>query len=259
VVHARNTGADSANAIHHDDVARRYGFNGGLVPGVTVYAYMVPAPVGSWGVPWLKKGSMTARFHKPFYDGDDVHIEAKGDRLDQQVVALNAARETCAIAGVHWIHDETPPNPSKYERGDLPDPVPPATEEALAAMTRLGSIHLTLSDEVVEAFLTGIDEPMDLYRRERIAHPAHLLWMCNSILAANVTLGPWIHVQSDCSHFDVAHWGERLEARGRVDSLYEKKGHKFVDLDVAIFGDRDRPLMRVRHVAIYEPAQVGRL
>ena len=34
---ARNPAAESENRIHADDVARRYGFRGGLVPGVIVY------------------------------------------------------------------------------------------------------------------------------------------------------------------------------------------------------------------------------
>ena len=37
---AHNNAADSANKIHDDRVASQYGFRGGLVPGVTVYAYM---------------------------------------------------------------------------------------------------------------------------------------------------------------------------------------------------------------------------
>ena len=39
-VRAFNTAAASENKIHDDTVARRFGFSGGLVPGVEVYAYM---------------------------------------------------------------------------------------------------------------------------------------------------------------------------------------------------------------------------
>ena len=35
-VRARNAATNSEDKIHPDDVARRYGFEGGLVPGVTV-------------------------------------------------------------------------------------------------------------------------------------------------------------------------------------------------------------------------------
>ncbi len=35
--------------MHDDTVARKFGFSGGLVPGVDVLAYMVHPPVAHWG------------------------------------------------------------------------------------------------------------------------------------------------------------------------------------------------------------------
>ena len=51
---AWNPVPDSENRIHSDEGARQYGFRGGLVPGVTVSAYLIhPAWVGfePWGFP----------------------------------------------------------------------------------------------------------------------------------------------------------------------------------------------------------------
>ena len=49
-VSAYNTAAASDNKIHDDCVARRFGFRGGLVPGVEkVYAYMAHMPVARCG------------------------------------------------------------------------------------------------------------------------------------------------------------------------------------------------------------------
>jgi len=47
-VSAFNTAVTSENKIHDDDVARRFGFTGALVPGVEVYAYMAHMPVARW-------------------------------------------------------------------------------------------------------------------------------------------------------------------------------------------------------------------
>ena len=44
-VSAHNTSKLSENKIHDDTVARRFGFSGGLVPGVDVMAYMMHLPV----------------------------------------------------------------------------------------------------------------------------------------------------------------------------------------------------------------------
>ena len=68
-VNAFNTAAASENKIHDDSVARRFGFRGGLVPGVEVYAYMAHMPVARWGRAWLERGSGAFRFRKPVYDG----------------------------------------------------------------------------------------------------------------------------------------------------------------------------------------------
>ena len=38
---AFNQAPDSDNEIHSDEMAQRFGFEGGLVPGVTVSAYLV--------------------------------------------------------------------------------------------------------------------------------------------------------------------------------------------------------------------------
>ncbi len=58
-VSAYNTSKQSENKIHDDAVARRYGFSGGLVPGVDVMAYMIHLPVAKWG-PRLPR----ARLHR---------------------------------------------------------------------------------------------------------------------------------------------------------------------------------------------------
>ena len=42
-VNAYNLAKNSENKIHDDSVARRFGFQGGLVPGVDVFAYMTRA------------------------------------------------------------------------------------------------------------------------------------------------------------------------------------------------------------------------
>jgi hypothetical protein len=47
-VEATNTAKASENKMHDDAVARKFGFSGGLVPGVDVMAYMMHLPVAKW-------------------------------------------------------------------------------------------------------------------------------------------------------------------------------------------------------------------
>jgi hypothetical protein len=74
-------------------------------------------------------------------------------------------------------------------------------------------------------------------------------------LTHNVVLGPWIHVGSTVNNFSPARVGQTLTARARVAANYEKKGHRFVDLDALVLAD-GAPVARIAHTAIYRPRQV---
>ena len=56
-------------------------------------------------------------------------------------------------------------------------------------------------------------------------------------------------------HLGGARVGETLATRGRVRSLFEKKGREFVEADLAVLaietGGRARPVAHVLHTAIY--------
>src|SRR5579871_2956074 len=73
---AYNTSKFSENKIHDDTVARKFGFSGGLVPGVDVLAYMLHMPVAKWGRAFLERGVLEARFVKPVYDGEFADVTA---------------------------------------------------------------------------------------------------------------------------------------------------------------------------------------
>ena len=54
---AYNLSASSENKIHDDTVAQKFGFQGGLVPGVEVYAYMMNPAIRHFGPDWLASGN----------------------------------------------------------------------------------------------------------------------------------------------------------------------------------------------------------
>src|SRR6185369_10412171 len=76
-VRAFNTAKQSENKMHDDAVAQRFGFSGGLVPGVDVMAYMMHMPVAKWGRVFLERGLIEARFLKPVYDGEIADVTAE--------------------------------------------------------------------------------------------------------------------------------------------------------------------------------------
>ena len=262
---ARNTALDSENAIHDDAVARRYGFRGGLVPGVTVYAYLTRALVAGLGEAWLERGTASVRFARPVLDGEELTVagEVTGREptgLAATVRGATASGGECARATVTVPAGRpTPVNLALYPVAPLPDERPPAGREHFAALAALGT-PVTLYDAArAAAYLTLVDEPLPLYRGERgWVHPAFFLDQANRAIDRNVRLGPWVHVQSVIRHLGGARVGETLATRGRVRSLYERKGREYVEVDlVVVAGERARPVAHVLHTAIYrlpEPA-----
>src|SRR5205809_3956790 len=77
-VRAHNTATDSENKIHDDQVASSLGFRGGLVPGVTVYGYMIPPVLEIFGLRWIESGGMNMRFFSPCYEGETVASSCDG-------------------------------------------------------------------------------------------------------------------------------------------------------------------------------------
>src|SRR5271156_6038374 len=94
-VEAFNTSRESDNKIHDDAVARRFGFAGGLVPGVDVYGYMTHLPVARWGRAGLDRGPAECRFLKPVYDGETAVVGAS-ETDDGLEIRVECRGEVCA-------------------------------------------------------------------------------------------------------------------------------------------------------------------
>src|SRR5436309_11284794 len=94
-VSAYNTSRHSENKMHDDTVAKRYGFSGGLVPGVDVMAYMIHLPVAKWGRDFLERGLIEARFVKPVYDGEIAEV-AGIEREGVLTLSVESRGELCA-------------------------------------------------------------------------------------------------------------------------------------------------------------------
>lgn len=263
-VTARNTATASSNKIHDDVVARRYGFRGGLVPGVDVYAYMAHVPAEAWGVPWLERGSLRARFLAPVYEGDDVTVAAGPPAASEAGVVVPLEVRTpeggvCAVGDAGLPADAPAlPSPETWAgieppAGSAPAGQPPASPETLRAGTALAAARRTFRADRAGEYLAEILETLPVFAQDGFAHPGWLLREANRVLATNVTLGPWIHVESAAQHHGVVRDGDDVDVRARVTREWEHRGHRFVELDVGIFVDGDRLVSHVTHTAIYRP------
>jgi len=255
-VSAYNTAHDSENKIHDDATARRFGFGGGLVPGVDVYGYMTHMPAARWGRAWLERGTAECRFFEPVYDGETATVTA-GEGAAEIEIAVESRGERC-VTGRAALPAEPPAGPAldSFRKVAQRAERPPADEASLAVGTWLGLDPYPITPELAAEHRANLRENLPLYADEGLIHPALILRACNFVINRNVVLGPWIHVSSRIQHLAAARIGMNLSARGRVTANYEHKGHRFVDVDVLVLAD-ERPVAHIAHLAIYRPRQVA--
>src|ERR1700730_14013498 len=132
-VQAYNTAKLSENKMHDDTVARRFGFSGGLVPGVDVMAYMMHLPVAKWGRAFLERGLIEARFAKPVYDGEiaeiraeksdgvlTIEVESRGELCATGTASLPTAMPQVSLSDFSetaGVAERSPVNAKSYELG----------------------------------------------------------------------------------------------------------------------------------------------
>ncbi|PPQ26859.1 hypothetical protein [Rhodopila globiformis] len=256
-VSAHNTAKASENKIHDDATARRFGFKGGFVGGVNVYAYMAHQPVALWGRAWLERGTGAARFMKPVYDGAIAEVAAVED-ADGLALSVHSQDVLCASgrAGLPRVA-EPPPALDDFKAVPPRTERRPADEASLAVGDWLGMIPLPLTAEAHARDLADLRETDPLYAREAIVHPGSLLRCCNWVLSHNVILPAWIHMGSTVRNLGVGHVGDTLTVRARITRNYQHKGHKWVELDALVVANETKPLLRATHVAIYQPRQAA--
>lgn len=254
-ISAFNTATASENKIHDDAVASRFGFSGGLVPGVDVFAYLAHMPMARWGKDWLAGGFMRARFGKPVYDGDTASVTATPEADGSLSLSISARGIACASGTAKAKGAEPPADLLRTAEMPVHESRPPASQTSLAPGLTLGTLREVYARDEGLAHIEAVRDDAALYDDGRIANAAWLLRRANYVLAENVRLGPWIHVESEINLHSLLHDGELLEVRAVVADNVETKGHLMVVLDVQMLAGK-RHVMSCRHWAIYEPRQV---
>jgi acyl dehydratase len=253
-VSAYNTSKQSENKIHDDAVARRFGFSGGLVPGVDVLAYMLHLPVAKWGRDFLERGLIEARFLKPVYDGEIADVTA-GESDGALSIEVESRSELCATGSA-----SLPTSAPSFSLNDFAQVAAVAERKPVSANSYqvgkwLGTLPRNWAGEAANEYLHDIRERDEIYAREGLGHPGLLQRVMNKVLVDNAILGPWIHVGSRMQLLSAAKTGDELSARARVTGNYEKKGHRFVELDALVVANGNTPVAHCRHIAIYQPRE----
>jgi hypothetical protein len=257
---AFNQSPDSSNRIHSDEVAREFGFKGGLVPGVTVSSYLTHPAVEAWGMDWLSRGRAHVVVGKPLYDTYQFRVDLSGETEQSYHAILSDQEGTQCANGFIEIPDSLPAPP--VMRGDpvlqKDHPIPQATRQEMEKLKAEGMYALPArwdDGNNMATYLRARGQMPELLRFDggAYANTSYMLGLTNWVLAGNAYMNPWIHLQTDSQFFAPVPDGSELICECRVADLFEKKGHEFVDVIVDVYIRQSRQaVMSAMLRAIYK-------
>ncbi|MDX1735401.1 MAG: hypothetical protein R3228_13595 [Halioglobus sp.] len=261
---ALNQDPESPNEIHGDELAQQYGFKGGLVPGVTVSAYLLHPAVVAWGMDFLSRGSAHVRVSSPLYDGDRFSVAiVSRDGTSYQAQLSGSDGNPCASAQAALPRDLPEPPQRRGDRIAPPDHVGPvASREVLEQLMQRGC--------VAQRYHWGPPHLMRYYLRDEAQMPpllagehayanmSFILGISNFMAASNVTMNPWVHLETRSQNFRPLPHDTHIVAEMRVTDLFEKRGHEFFDAEVNLFDEADDScLTAIELRAIYRLRRAG--
>lgn len=228
---ARNYSADHENRIHSDDVARKYGFRGALVPGVAVWGHLTHPLVERFGESWLSGSVNHTRFFKPAYDGDRLVISI--EEQDGGFLVQGHDQEGTLLAEI---------------RSEMPADLPPVADQSPFGNPRRSADRVEIDWESVtegepfpewhfqiitdenQRYAQEVADGLPLY--QHVAHPHWLLSVANQALVREYVMPAWIHVGSEVRFRKLVRVGDTLAVNAVPVEKWERKGHQFVRLYV---------------------------
>ena len=256
---ALNTAPDSENRIHGDELAQQYGFEGGLVPGVTVSAYLVHPLVEHWGKNWLDRGYANCRITSPLYDKELFNVTT--DVVGPSRANTNLTRENGIVSANAEVampdHISPAPLLRKDKLAELDYKAPKASRAIWEQLKAEGcrSFVFSWTDDNPLIYLSNEEKLPELLQPKvgGYANLSFLLGCSNWILAGNAFMNPWVHLQTISQNYRAVSLNSALIAQMEINKIYEKKGHEFIDVLVGLFDQQDETcVMTINLTAIYK-------
>ena len=255
-VRTHNPSTQSENRMHSDDVARTFGFKGGLVPGVTVFAHMTQPLVARYGEAWLARGTADVSFGKPAYEGELLSIHTT-DVIDGSHVLTCMNEQGVELAHMRAALPATAAQPDA--RGEVA-PAPPLQERPAVTWDLMDinqpfpALAWTPTREENIRWCEDARDELALYREGTapLLHPGLILRQANFVLRKRFVIPAWIHAASRITFFEASRAGAEYEVRAIPEQKWNHKGHEFVRLYVAVRRDQ-RTVAEILHTAIFRP------
>ncbi|MCC6533410.1 MAG: MaoC family dehydratase [Burkholderiales bacterium] len=260
-VRTHNASEHSENRMHSDDVARQFGFEGALVPGVTLFAHMTRPLVERHGEAWVGNAIAEVSFSKPAYQGDALTVRTSVD-AHAQGYALTCTNEE-GVELARMMAQIPSVRPAVDPRADIA-PSAPIRERPIVswALMEIGKPFPALAWAPARAdnvhWCDDVRDDLALYREGASPplHPGLVLRQANFALRNRFAIPAWIHTGSRIVFHEVLRVGPAYEVRAIPEEKWQRKGHELVRLYVAIRAG-GRTLAEVMHTAIFNPRRAG--
>ncbi|MDI6858574.1 MAG: MaoC/PaaZ C-terminal domain-containing protein [Dehalococcoidia bacterium] len=255
-VTAKNDVPDSWNPIHRDDYARSLGYPGGLVAGVTLYAFAADAAIRALGADWLERGYGAIEFRRPVFDGEELAIRAEPvGEADWRITLSRDGLRAEALAGPYREEIRV----DDLERDDTVEPQVLVKDAAMTGALLKRADDRTYTRPELEHFLAaaGLEgTPLAAALLSRgLVPPSVLAALPFTLLWRNYPYSVVIHTASATEWVSPARLGRTLYSWGRVEEARERKGRFFVTQRVLTVDSEGTVVARMLHTGAYEPSR----
>lgn len=251
---ARNFAEASENRIHSDEIAKRFGFTGALVPGVTVFGHLAWPVTRHFGERWLQGSWVTTRFIKPAYHGETISMmDSETDDNGLAVEGRNAADVLLATLEC-TIESTQPPADvhAHFSGATAAQARVEITWDTVQVDEPFATFRWQPDDALNREYAARVDDETELFRKG-VLHPHALLSQANQVLVRRFVMPAWIHTGSQVRFRRLLRVGEEIEVRAVPLEKWERKGHQFIKLYVA-YVVRGELATEIFHTAIFRVA-----
>ena len=247
-----------SNPIHSTTVAKRFGFAGPLVGGVTVWGWSTPAILDALGEDWLAHGWAEFRFRRPIYPQDQVSIRL--ERADEWSFAHTMSNQDgvdCVVGRIGlgdgpWADEFT--TPSDMKPGEAPQPKPDLVlDRALVGQEWVAElVPASVEDLISYSSLSHrLDGPRFVGTSPRL-HPAWIAARAERIMRHNFALPQSIHTESRVQYLSAADAGQPITVGARCIDVFECNERHLVRFDCLVRGADGVDIARIRHTTIFK-------
>lgn len=250
---ARNFSEAHENKIHSDEIARKYGFKGALVPGVAVWGHLTHPLAERFGEQWLSRSLSETRFFKPAYHGDRLIITT--EESDGGFLVQGHNDEGTLLAEIRTRLPEEMPAPEDQSLFEQPRRAAERVEmnwDSVVEKEPFPEWHFQVITDENQRYASEIADTLPLY--QHVAHPHWLLSVANQTLTREYQMPAWIHVGSEVRFRELVRVGDTLAVNTVPVEKWERKGHQFVRLYIT-YHRLNILTTEIFHTAIFRVAE----